>query len=418
MSLLPSRASLVALLTLCACGGGTDEPDADVAPSICERLTSLCGAAPASEPTLDDPVQVVPSPGMPSEVISQQAHNNLDVEWHEGRLFFAFRTAPNHFAGEDTALYVVSSDDLATWRFEGRFFLATDLREPQLVSFGGRLLLYFAVLGTNALAFEPQGSKLTEYRAPGEWSPLEDVFDADFIPWRIKVKGDGERLEVTGYTGGASVYETDGEPIKVQWLKSVDGRVFEPVVDGQPVVLEGGVSETDLVVLSDGRIVAVSRNEAGDADGFGMKICKTTAADPGNWQCVHDPRKYDSPLLIEQADRVWLIGRRNVTADGHYDLGHDGKSQDEKYLAYQLAYWDAPKRCALWEIDPDSLTVTFVLDLPSRGDTCFPEALPLDGGRHLLFNYTSPLDGDADPSWATGQSGATSIYRITLSLPL
>src|SRR5215471_2315342 len=44
--------------------------------------------------------RVVPSDGLPPEVVAQQANNNLDVVRHsDGRVYLAWRTAPSHFAG-------------------------------------------------------------------------------------------------------------------------------------------------------------------------------------------------------------------------------------------------------------------------------------------------------------------------------
>ncbi len=405
------------LLILGACSAEPEpESEPEPAATLCSEIPALCSETAATKATLGEPIQVVPSDAMPSEVVSQLAHNNLDVEWHLDRLFFAFRTAPSHFADWDATLYVVSTENLATWRFEGSFALGTDIREPQLVSFQGNLLLYFALLGTNALAFEPQGTRLSEYRSPGDWTSPEPVFDQDFIPWRIKAGKD--HLEVTGYTGGSNVYETEDDLVRVHWLRSADGRNFEPMVPGKAVVLEGGGSETDVAWMPDGGIIAVSRNEAGDSEGFGMKVCKAAPESLGEWECVHDKKKYDSPLLIQQGGRVWLIGRRNLTETGDYDLSAEEGSQAEKFVDYQLAYWNSPKRCALWEIDPTSLNVELALDLPSRGDTCFPEALAMNAGQWLVFNYTSPLDTDEDPIWVDGQTGPTHIYRVVLSLPM
>ena len=58
---------------------------------------------------------------MPPEIQSQVSHNNLDIVRFEGRLFLAFRTAPDHFAHPDTFLYVVSTTDEREWRYEGQF---------------------------------------------------------------------------------------------------------------------------------------------------------------------------------------------------------------------------------------------------------------------------------------------------------
>ncbi|MFT5433515.1 MAG: hypothetical protein ACI9OJ_004221, partial [Myxococcota bacterium] len=341
--------------------------------------------------------------------------NNLDATFFKGRLWVAFRTAPDHFASAATVLYVVSTTDLKTWRFEGQFSLDTDLREPQLVSHDGQLLFYFAVLGVSALDFEPQGVRMTTYRGPGDWDALETVFHDGFIPWRIKeMLG---KTAVLGYVGGENVYDNDGEPIQVQWLDTPDGKNWQPVVPGHATVLEGGSSETDAVFLSNGDLVAVSRNEAGDGTGFGMNICRANKDSLWAWECKNDPRKYDSPLLFNQGDTVYLVGRRNLTDSGHYDLGEDDKSLADQFLSYQANYWTEPKRCALWTVDPDALTVSFVLDLPSKGDTCFPEIVRLTDNRVLVFNYTSPVDGDDEPTWVEGQTRPTLIYAIALDLP-
>jgi hypothetical protein len=54
----------------------------------------------------------------------------------------------------------------------------------------------------------------------------------------------------------------------------------------------------------------------------------------------------------------------------------------------------------------------------SRGDTCCASAVPADAAtpgatarRWLVYNYSSPLQGDADPPWFQGQLGPTHLYR-------
>jgi hypothetical protein len=363
-------------------------------------------------PKLNGFRQIVPAGPMPPQATPQAANNNLDITWHDGRLYLAFRTAPTHFASALTELLIVSSEDEEMWRYEGRFHLETDIREPQLVSWKGQLHLFFAVLGTDPAAFEPGGSRHALYNGPDDWTEPEEIFEDDFIPWRIKEIGG--QLSLVGYTGGGSVYDpANSEPIRVRWLTSDDGVTWSPTVVGKEVVYQGGASETDLVVRADGSVIGVIRNEAGDEGGFGSKICRAEPGAPADWQCVDDKRKYDSPLVFEREDRVWLIARRNLTATGHYDLGLDELDHVDAYYAYQLDYWTHPKRCALWEVDPKALVVHHVMDLPSKGDTCFPEAVELDGDL-LVYNYSSDPDSIGDPSWLEGQTSPTGIYRQVL----
>ncbi len=383
-------------------------------------LLLLVGCAPEAEPpeqpwteripTLSEPDFVVPGEGLP--VLPQPANNNLAVTEHDGRTVLAWRTAPNHFASADAQLHVISSADGQGWDLEATFHLGSDLREPQLMSWDGVLHLWFAQLGQSSLDFEPVGMWHSQQLAPGEWTDAERVYEDTFIPWRTKVL-DGVPYMI-GYVGGENVYDNDGDPVRIHWLTTDDAITWRPVLDSGPVVLEGGGSEADFVFLDDGSLVAVVRNEAGDEDGFGSKVCTAPAEDLGAWTCSTDPRKYDSPLLFRQGPDVWLVGRKTLGQDGLYDLGQDGEPED-LYLQYQITYWQDRKRCALWHVDPARRAVEHAVDLPSRGDTCFPDRLDR-GDVQQIWNYTSPLN--RDPSWVEGQGEPTSIYRLDLSFRL
>ncbi|HEY8146273.1 MAG TPA: hypothetical protein VIG06_26510 [Kofleriaceae bacterium] len=403
--------ALLGLLVACS-----DQPsyELDDQPP-CPALGAACDVEPGTSAAVTGPVTVAPGDALPTEVVSQLAHNNLDIAWHRGRLFFAFRTAPYHFASPDTALYVVSTADQEHWTFETTIAIGTDLREPRFLAIGERLFLYAAVLGKHVGFFEPQYTLVSEYLGPADWSEPERVLADGFIAWRTRIL-DGLPT-IFGYVGGENIYETDGEPVRVSWLTTADGRAFSPAVPDREVVLEGGTSETDAVRLDDGALVAVSRNELGDESGWGSKICRAEADEPGDWQCAADPRKYDSPLMFRHKGDVYLIARRQVTETGHYDLHERDLSPEDQTSDYEFEYWITPKRCALWKVDPDALTVDWVLDLPSAGDTCFPGLVDLGMGRYLVYDYTSPLDGDLDISWMEAQFGPTEIHWLTLTLP-
>jgi hypothetical protein len=390
--------TLVPLLALTACGG--DEG----------TLRTLL-------PRMYDMVELVPGTGMPAQVSVDRANNNLDVVAHDGRTFLAFRTAPSHFATPEALLYVVSSVDQVNWEFEGEFSFNTDVREPQLVSWNGELFLYFAVLGQDATAFEPVGTRYVKYLGqPGQWSDLQLYPTETFVVWRIK-EVDGE-LYMTGYSGGEDIYDpVEPEPIQLHWLKSTDAINWTGVAPQGAVIQEGGGSEMDFVYLQDGRGIAVIRNAAGDEDGFGSKICEISAADRGNWTCVADPRMFESPNLFLRGDEVWLVARRHLTTSGNYDLGQSGSLEDQ-YAQYQLAYRKEAKRCSLWRVDPDTLEVTLQADLPSVGDTCYPEVLPVAGDTDsfTIYNYSNDPDGP-DYILLDGQLEETNIYRVTVTLP-
>jgi hypothetical protein len=371
---------------------------------------------PGAAPSICHVARVVPSDGLPADVAPMTSNNNLDLVEHEGRLFLAFRTAPSHFAGAQTELHVVSAAREGEWEDELTVTMGTDLREPRLLSWNGELFLYFAVLGANPLDFEPMGMMAARRIGPGDWTAPDWFYEPGFIPWRAKVV-DGVPYLIA-YVGGENIYDVDGEPVEVRWLTTSDGLDWEPVIPGQPAVHVGGASETDFVFLDDGSLVAVMRNEAGEASGWGSNICRAAPEALGDWTCVNDPKKYDSPLLFRHGPDVWLIARRNVTETGYYDLmlplsPHDATLQN------LIDYSSRPKRCALWRVDPEKLTVSWELDLPSYGDTCFASAVPLSEDDFLVYNYSSDLDAvpETDPSWFEAQYEPTNIYRMVLSFP-
>ena len=370
-----------------------------------------CSREPIGPPTIGAPTTVVPSAGLPDTVAPQDANNNLDVIRHEGRVYLAFRTAPSHFASPDTVLYVVSSADQQTWRKETELRLGTDIREPRFLSFRGTLQLYFAVLGDNALDFEPGDARRIRLGDDGTWTAPEKFYLDGFIPWRIKIIDD--RPYMIGYVGGENIYDTNGEPLTIHLLESDDGFTWRPAVGDDAVVSRGGGSEADFALMDDGSLVAVVRNEAGDELGWGSKICRSERGGLGNWTCKGDRRKYDSPLVFRHRDDVILVGRRSVGNAGLYDLQRTDLSPEEATQFYLLSYSELPKRCAVWRVDPETLTVEHLSDLPSRGDTCFASVLSNEDGGYTLYNYTSPLDGE-DLGWLLAQLGTTSIYRLEL----
>jgi len=377
-------------------------------------LIACMGGRNGAGPRIGAAVPIVPSSGLPPEVAVGAANNNLDVVRYGDRVFLAFRTAPHHFASADAALYVVSSTDEKSWTLEHKIALGTDVREPRFLVLGGRLLLYFAELGSNPLSFEPRGIRMVERRGPGAWSDPVRVYEDDFIAWRTKVV-DG-RAYMVGYKGGQNLYNGSRAGMEIHWLTTDDGSRFRPVVPGKPVVETGGGSETDFVFVDGGAVLAVTRDEAGDAAGWGSKICRAEAGALADWRCVVDPKKYDSPLLFRRGADVYLIARRNLTASGDFDLHLRDMPAEHQTGAYLMAYSTAPKRCSLWKVDPATLTVGFVADLPSKGDTCFPGIL--DGpspDQVIVYNYSSDLAVPGDDKWIAAQLRPTRIYRTEIT---
>jgi hypothetical protein len=376
---------------------------------------------PVAEPgrhdvTIVETRRVVDSPGLPAETPILHSNNNLDVIRHEGRVYLAWRTAPDHYAGPDTVIHVVSSDDEVTWTHEASYTIGTDLREPRFLSLGTSLFLYVSVLGADSLAFTPMGVRVTERRADGTWTPLEDVPGlGGYIAWRTRTERGVPYM--TAYLGGEYIYLFDGLPLHSDLLSTTDGRTWAPVDPTRRTVYTGGGSETDFAIADDGTLYGVIRNEAGDANGWGMMICSAPAGDLANWDCHVDPKKYDSPLMFWHDGEVYLVGRRNVTETGNYDLMTGRGSIQTQTAANQIPYTQSPKRCSLWRYVQGEDRIAYVMDLPSGGDTCFPAWMEGETPEEIiLYNYSCDIDDPATPylAWNEGQVGRTYIYRHVL----
>jgi hypothetical protein len=336
------------------------------------------------------------------------ANNNLDVCEHDGRRYLAWRTAPNHFASADARLNVVSSGDGGvTWRYETSVVLLRDVREPRFLSWNDRLFLYFFTLGTIWYRFQPDRVHVIERTAVG-WTEPEPISGPGVVEWRPRVLGGVPVMSV--YLGADTTYSTHPEPTRVELWTTDDGRAWRPLDPACPVAHVGG-TETDIVEAPGGGWVAVTRMEG--PHGWGSDICRADEPGPRDWRTRRYPNKLDSPLLFRDGDDVLLVARRQVAFRGRYDLGWTWPAPPQRTRL--LIYWATPKRTALWRVDPESLELTWLTDLPGRGDCCFSALVQNGPGRFTVYDYSSPLDR-ANRPWFIGQRGSTVIYEVDLHL--
>ena len=403
---LPTRAIAVAAMVV----GCTPTPDIVASPSD-DPADWDVDTTVEYQPVLSEPRFVVPSDGNP--VLTNAANNNVAIELYDGRLFLAWRTAPTHFASADAELHVVSSaDNGATWVSEHDVALGSDVREPNLYVLAGTLWLTFFEAGTDPYAFEPLAMWRTHRAADGSWAEPEQWGGATEVPWDIKRRG-GRGL-LTLYSGNH--YGSGPSEVRVHFRGSADGTDWTNVDRDRPDVYRGGASEAGFEIDDDGGLWAVLRNEDGDDTGFGSLVCHAPADSLSAWECPGEsaPERYDSPKLLRHGDDVYLLARRDV--GGPFDQGADELSIEEQRTRYAAAYWNRPKRTALYRIDKATRSVVHLVDLPSAGDTAFPSVRRTGADTFLVANYTSPLD-DPERTWLEGQGAldGTSIYLITLS---
>lgn len=352
--------------------------------------------------------QVAPGPEMPAEVKCMGSNNNLDLARYQGRLFFAFRTAPTHFASSKTRLYIVSTADEKKWDYEAEVWLGYDMREPRFLVLGDKLMFYFFEAGKNPLSFTPQHIFAMERKGLRDWTKPVPVFQDKCVLWRAQVH-EGKAY-ATVYCGEGE-YRGKNATIAIYFLTTTDGYHFEPVDPKKPVVATGG-SETAFAWDDQNHLYTVIRNEAGDGQTWGSKVCTAPPESPADWKCAITPNKYDSPLMFRHGADIYLIARRNI--DGAYDKQDRWLWDPAEGLYYIARYWWTRKRTALYKLDTANLRFDPVLDFPSQGDTAFPALVPIDDNHYLMFNYSSPLEG-RDRVWMMGQLTGTRIYKTIIS---
>jgi len=386
--------------------GATSAPSGPVTPSD-DPDDYTVDTTRSYDPFLSPPAFVVPSPALPAGVQLQPSNNNCALVFHEGKLFFAFRTSATHFASSTTRLYVLSSPDMGkTWDLEHEVFMGTDMREPSFVSIAGRLVFRYFEAGSNPLAFEPKHIWQTVRTGPGQWSAPTTIGDPGEIAWETKVRrGLAYQSSYLGNHYGAGAGQID-----VRFSVSDDGTTWKPVDPAQVARYTGGVSEVGWEFDENHVLWAVGRNEDGDASGFGSLVFTDWAH-----AAQSNPNRYDSPKMLRHGDDLYLIARRDV--GGPFDLGWNALPFDVRKWTYLALYSLRAKTTALYSIDRATKSVVWLQDLPGDGDTAFPAVARLDADHFLIANYTSPL-GNPDRPWIGGQLSpqGTQIYFTTLEL--
>ena len=369
----------------------------------------------------------MPGPGLPADAVVHEANNNLDATWHDGVLYLAWRTAPTHFASSKAIVQVLASDDGGhNWRLDYSVVARRDLREPRLVSWNGQLLLYWFTAGVKARKFQPDRIWVTQQVGPGRWRQPKAISPPGCVVWRVRPLAD--RLAMTVYRGAEQLFTATPEPLTVELWGSEDGWRWEPFDRAHPVVHRGG-AEAEFIELADGRLLGVVRKEGPDG-GWGSDIVSAPADELTAWTVRPDERKFDSPWLFLDRGNPFLVARRTLGQPrGRYDaLGAveellDTELRIDPHRRTRLdqgLYWLTPKRTTLYSLDPDTCLASAVGDLPSAGDTAFAATVPVDGpgdggGRHILFNYSSPRHHPWWP-WVVGQLRPTRIEALDLTL--
>lgn len=338
---------------------------------------------------------------LPERIIVQKANNNLDLISFKGKFYHAFRTAPSHFASRKTVLYVASSTDRKTWKYETEFSYQKDIREPRFAVLGDSLLLYFFIGGSKPLKFEPEEIRVAKTTGEG-WTDAVNVGLDGFVPWRVRNRND--TLFMSSYYG-KNLYNKNHQS-DLRLFISTDGNRWQKLTSQSQIDLPHA-EEGEFIFANDGCLYATVRLESN-----GALICKGDNCAPEKWTYKRTKYKYDSALLFEHNNDAYLISRRNM--NGEIDKVKNRKNEEQGRLRNLIKYSITKKRTALFKLNKEDLSLTHILDFPSTGDNAFPAISKIDSNNYWLMNYSSDIT-KREKNWINGQLGKTFIYETVLT---
>ena len=349
----------------------------------------------------DDWQNLTTSGKLPPQCKIQRSNNNLDIVKYKDRYYLGFRTAPTHFASAKTVMYVISSKDLENWEYETEIKLSCDLREPKFAVYHDTLNFYCFTAGTSLFSFDPRQILRCTTTGGNKWTKPESINLDGFVPWRLRLKKD--TLYLSAYYG-KNLYNTKHQA-NLRLLYSTNAKDFKNVTEKPQVDIEAA-EEGEFIFDKAGNLFATVRLE-----GTGALICKADKSAIGNWTKNRVKTKYDSALLFDHNDDVYLVSRRNL--DGDMDKLKVRKNEKKRRVANLLRYSITRKVTSLFKFDKENLALNLVSDFPSTGDNSFPGIVKLDDNNYLLMNYSSNIHGKKK-NWIRGQFGKTYIYWTKL----
>lgn len=339
---------------------------------------------------------------LPRECRLMHSNNNLDIVRYKNRFYLVFRTAPTHYASTKVRLYVVSTTDMENWQFETEIALGRDVREPRFAVYHDTLNLYFFSGSKSIFRFEPHQLLMCRSVGGHFWTSPGSIGIDGFVPWRLRERND--TLYMSAYDGRNlynSKHKTD-----LRLFFSTNGSAFWRL-SVLPQIDAANAEEGEFIFDKRGDLFATVRLE-----GSGAYICSADHCNIGNWRKVITKHKYDSALMFDHNDDIYLVSRRN--RDGPIDRSPDSLATGRHRIRNLIRYWFTTKVTALFKLDKKNLSLSLVSDLPSTGDTAFPGIVKLDDNKYLLLNYSSDITGHRK-NWFFGQLGKTFIYWTTLA---
>lgn len=355
----------------------------------------------AQQVQFDEWKNLTTSGKLSSQIKIQHSNNNLDLVQFNEKYFLAFRTAPTHFASKKAVMYVVSSTDLENWNYETEIKLESDLREPRFAVYHDTLNLYFFRGGTKIFRFEPKEVLVCRKSLNDNWSSPQSIHLDGFVPWRLRERSD--TLYLSAYYG-KNLYRNNHNS-NLRLFSSVDALNWKPISE-TPQVDILSAEEGEFIFDTAGNLFATVRLE-----GTGALVCRADKNNLSNWEKKRTKTKYDSALLFDYNNDIYLVSRRNL--DGDIDKTKHRKSEKQGRIRNLIRYSITRKVTSLFKLNKDDLSLSVVATFPSTGDNAYPAIAKMSDGEFVLMNYSSDITR-RKKNWIRGQLGKTYIYWTKL----
>ena len=259
------------------------------------------------------------------------------------RVYVVCRAATTHVS-RDGQILVLSSAELESWSVVHRLAQpGADLRDPKVVAFGGRLLVYTAEAGpgTHCRPLAATSQDGAVFDAP---RPLTGL-PADYWLWQVCALG--ETLYGTAYAVAGERH--------VVLVSSTDGFHWQFLTD-----LPVPGNETFLDFGADGRLWALVR---ADHNGCVPALCTALPPYTRFLTATYLPMRLQGPMLKRLANGCVIVGRN-----------WDGQRRNLRTELYWLG---------------DQEDIRSVRWLPSGGDTSYAGWLDRGPGQAVISYYSS-----------------------------
>jgi hypothetical protein len=353
-------------------------------------------------PTISEPTILIPSPSLPPNIQCLRSNNNVDIIRFKDTYYVAWRSARVHFPDAKAIMYIISSKDFVSWKFEHSFKTGADLREPRFLVFRDQLFFYCFEGAKAMYSFNPKHIWISTVEN-GKWKDQVAPGMDGYVPWRLKMHN-GKPL-FSAYWG-KNLY--GAHQAQLRFFTSDDAINWKPISE-QPQISVTGSEEGEFEFDEEGNMWCIVRLE-----GEGAMLCYADKDSLHSWKMYHTKKKYDSSCMFRHGKELYLVARRNRGGNAEKAPGWlpDGIRRTVNLTSYSFS----PKTTALYKLNVENKDFDWVMDLPGCGDNAFPAVVPIDEKNYYILNYTNDLS-NPDITWFSGQFQHTYIYYLTLSFP-